>query len=752
MKYKSTLMLLVAVAIAGLVAYSLSKQPTTEELHVQRKRLLADFEAERIRRFVVQANGAQIVCQRETNSSDWRIVEPLPLRADRAAIERILDKLELAEKVTTIFGGPDEPLDMSQYGLDTPVRTLRLSESEGGPTWTLLVSDQGGVADTIYVAVEGQNAVYGIKQTVADATDVAVLDLRSKHLAPRIDTLELDAISLAAAADAGQPGFEATCEKVNGDWEIRRPFHDRADADAVKDIAEKVYGHRISPDDFVVDDPTKAAEYGLDDPDLTVTLKGGEKSQVLLLSRQTDGEDAQCYALLKGEPAVVRVPQTLFDDLRKSPADLRDRTVADVSVSAVAAIDVDGPALNLKLAKTDDAWRIESDAPVDADKEVIERVVRDLKAVRVQSFVADEPTDLSLYGLDEAHRTRVALKDKDGDVLAELFLGKADEDAESLYAMRPAYPPVLLLKAETCFEQLASGRLAFLNRSILSEETRSASELIIQRGKSRERCTRDEATNEWRLVEPVTAAAETWVVRGILADFADLRAEAFVAETADDLAQFGLKEPSVVATVTYPAADTEDEDAQPRSRMLYVGSSTSAPTKGYYAQVDGDSRVFILDTQVVERLNEKLGSKQICQVDELVAFTVSAQGKSERFTWDAEGSAWVDDSGDARDDAADVARLLRDFHGLRVADYAPGTPAAYGFDNPYLTVEVDDGVVKGKRIVVGRPADGDGRYVKGPATGFVHVAAAEDVTRIASLLQPKDAADSGSDPSEDAQP
>ena len=97
MKYKSTLLLLVAVAIAGLVAYSLSKKPTSLEATRARKKLLPDFQTADVKHLTIESDDGRIVCQRES-AEEWRILEPLEVRADRWQVEAILDELETAER------------------------------------------------------------------------------------------------------------------------------------------------------------------------------------------------------------------------------------------------------------------------------------------------------------------------------------------------------------------------------------------------------------------------------------------------------------------------------------------------------------------------------------------------------------------------------------------------------------------------------------------------------------------------------
>jgi hypothetical protein len=745
MKHKSTILLLAAVAIAGVVAYSLSHKPTSEELSQQRRRVLKDFKAGDITSLTIEKEGKRLVCRRE-DGGDWRIAEPVGVRADRYEVQDILDAFAAADMISSpAFPKPGQTLDMSVYALDKPARKVTMSE--GNPparSWTVLIGKETGVADSVFVAVEGQEGVCAVKKNVADKTDVTLTGLRSKYLAERISLLDLERIQVQAAAADGRDAFDLACARAEDRWEMKEPVHELADAQAVRNLAGKLYDHRIGPGDFVVDDPTKAADYGLDKPLLTLSLEGNGKSQTIVLSRRPEAGQTQCYAMNKAEPAIVRVPESLFDALRKDPAELKDKSLAEFAPEGVKRIVIATHGAELVLDRGDGQWSIAGQTPAKADKQAIDDFLDALKGAKVQEFVAEEPGKPAPHGLSEDEAVTVTLSGSEDRALARLLFGAASDDGTSFYARRGSYPSVVRLKRERYYADARLGRLAFLSRLVLEEPTAQAVEMLIIRKGKRFQCVRQDSKADWLLAEPVQGKADRWAAESIVTDFSRLRVEGFAGEDADDLAPYGLAEPQVEVTVAYrPEAagkGAQTPETTIRTRTVQVGAKSADPA-GFYARLADEKRVFVLPDHVANHFQEELASKDICDVAEPTALTFRRGQEALRLAHDPQARKWKDAEGQeltgAQAEAVEgAARLLRDFRAVSVADYVEKGRAFYGFDEPYLLVEIEEEGTTGKRVVIGSETEQGNRYAKGPATGYVDVAAAADVAKLSAVFEP----------------
>jgi len=751
MRGKSTLILLIAVIIAGIVAYSLSKKPTSEELAGKQMRVLDGFVAKNIATVEIEADGKRIACARDGAAPDrWLITAPMKLRADRNEIESILRDFEEAERTGRLIRAEKgKALDLAEYGLDRPTRTASFREAPPSTrSWTLLVGRNSPVGNLLYAAPSDKSLIYTIDKSVAEALDATLNDLRSKKLTEQMDAAELTAVEIQASKWHDSEGFSLTCGKQGDRWELREPIHDLADTAAITGLANRINQHTLKSADFVADEgrqdstlSARAGDYGLDSPALSVTFRLAEQSYTIVLGCRENAEGETFYAMNKAEGAIVQVPTKLFEDLRKGPNELRERSVVSFVEDDVEKIRIARGGALLELDKADGKWQVAGEKTAKADDVVVGALIHGLKDARVEQFVADAPTTLDQYALDEGRLWNVALVGGEDKLLAQLQIGADDEDGKLFYARRPGYAPALAVAKKPFVGDVRSGRLAMLDRLMLQEPETQAIELKLVTAEHAFRCERKDSGSDWKLLEPVHGPADQSAVRRIVGGFASLRAAGLAAESADDLSPYGLDSPTISVEVTYlkPKPKGEKEGNVPPEtyvKRLLVGAGSEEIAPGFFASVEGGPRVFVLGAGTVEDLRAGLASKVICEAKGIwqVDFSVGG-GAARSFTYDRKGAVWTGAGGEALDDdlrekVAAAANLLERFTGTGVTAYIVKDPAAYGFDKPALSVSLKDEHTEGKVVTIGRQADDQGWYATGPASSYVLVASAQDVEKL----------------------
>jgi hypothetical protein len=748
MKHKSTLLLLAAVIIAAIVAWGLSQKPTTGELARSGRKLVPDLRPGDVTRVVVQTDEKEFVCEQEDGL--WRIKSPLSVRGEPDRIEAIVRAFADARQQTRpIPIADDADAQPADYGLDRP---RRVSFSSSRKRWTILVGNESGLGDLVYVSKDGEKIVRTIKQEVARQLDVNLNDLRSRKLLPPIPLSELRTLTITASRKGGPDTARIVCRKHGKRWEMREPLFDLADPQAVEELAKAIKTHTLSRQDFVSSRPLKPTRYGLDQPGATLTLGVGTERYELILSRHFSKGSTEFYARNPAEPTIVRIPQHLYEELSRpltsGANSLRARSLADFTASQAGQLTISRGHRVVTAQKKGDSWRICGPESTAADAKALREMIAGLREVRVMEFVADTPDDMTSFGLTEEDAWNVRLDDQSGRTLARLDFGETGRGGQITYVRRPTYPPVLAVETREWITDLKTGRPALLDRTILELPLDRIVRVEIQRDGRRSVCSRNAAGAAWRLTEPVNAPADPVILKKMLGELNPLRSRAVVAEAAADLRSYGLHDPSVVLRINYrqdaqtsTSGAPEKHETELATKAILVGDRREISPEGYYAmtgRVKSGARVFILSPETIKAFRTELASRIIAKAVEVRRMEFASGNRSLEFNFDERMKLWRQPSNGAAPEKmqkalSSAATLLEDFRAERLAGYVVKDPARYGFDSPALTITFRDQRAGGKQIVLGGRLEGGGRYVLGPATGFVHVASETDVARLLAV-------------------
>ena len=102
-----------------------------------------------------------------------------------------------------------------------------------------------------------------------------------------------------------------------------------------------------------------------------------------------------------------------------------------------------------------------------------------------------------------------------------------------------------------CSKSCPRTRFAYRDRGVLELNATAVTKLTLVRGGSTTVLEPSEAAgapNQWRMVAPVKAPADSRAVTQVLALLSNLRADEFVADLAKSEKSFGLDQPSIVVS------------------------------------------------------------------------------------------------------------------------------------------------------------------------------------------------------------
>lgn len=173
-------------------------------------------------------------------------------------------------------------------------------------------------------------------------------------------------------------------------------------------------------------DADELSDYGLDQPEYTITLTDENGSKTELLVGNAAGEDY--YVKAEGEDTIYTIDSALVQGLVFSKDDLLQmETFPVISTSAIEKVVI-------TQNGTDTTYKSDNKD----DEDAVDTIGGGLGAVSFKKCVDYSLTDekLSQYGLDEASRTKVAVTYKDSSKkkqTAVFYIGKTTTEDNAAY-------------------------------------------------------------------------------------------------------------------------------------------------------------------------------------------------------------------------------------------------------------------------------------------------------------------------------
>ena len=266
MKFTTTILLAVMVILTGLGIWWFDLRLNDGDRRNEGYRALR-FQPDEIVGITLISEGQTFKCERSEDG--WKLIEPVEGRADEVAVNRLLAGLERL-KLETLITAEDrfrKGLRLADYGLEEP--RGKVVVDDGFRQHTLLLGEDLAFGDAVYVQLPQRSEIYSVNRQVWTLMPHTAEDLRDhtffEGAAEQVRQIELKTAS----------GFYTMKLDELGDWWMREPVVSRIDPAPVNDLLDRVFGVRIL--DFMADDVTEPAAYGLDEITDQVSFFVGER-------------------------------------------------------------------------------------------------------------------------------------------------------------------------------------------------------------------------------------------------------------------------------------------------------------------------------------------------------------------------------------------------------------------------------------------------------------------------------------------
>jgi hypothetical protein len=398
MNFKTTYGLfgaLLALLVVAGVWFTTGPKPGTEGLLLPTAKALQlkakDFDTLTIE--IKKPKEEKFVFKR-VDDKRWRLDQPVDVRADASAVDRVIDDLLSARRE----GKEDIPKNLSDLGLDAPSITLTLGRKDGR-NFTVSLGNVtiGGFNSQVFALSSDRpkdpipvkrGALSSLLKTDGNQGGSAgefaksISDFKSKELllegAGFNPAETVNAISLTDGKT-----HIVLRKQLDNSWKYDKPDNygpaeargetsatttsDASAPNGVEPLLNALAALKPPTVDDVVEGTTDFAQYGLD-PDkgqYTIDVTRKDDSKETLLIGKKDDATGKYFCRLAGEKSIAKVPGNLVEPIRKlleHPGSLRDKQLLSFAPSGCDAIDIklagDDKVLELRKVGSPPTWKL----------------------------------------------------------------------------------------------------------------------------------------------------------------------------------------------------------------------------------------------------------------------------------------------------------------------------------------------------------------------------------------------------------
>src|SRR6476469_2405702 len=372
---------------AQSIKNQISKKP--EEF---RDRKLTDIIATQVTRLSLKTAAGEMELQKQ--GDHWQIVKPLRARADDQKVNDFIAQITTSRIAQFVA---DDAGDLHPYGLTEPRGTVTIftgddKSAASGPGQILQI---GGVPekekDQVYVRFTPRKFVYTLPNKIESILSTKPNDLRDRHLV-RFDQNQLDRITIDA------PGKNKTVlARKDQKWTIVDRNNRAANAAEARRLINLLSGELVTS--FVADVASDLPKYGLDKPQLTVTLSAfasentaettaGEHPLATIAFGKIDGESV--FARVGEEPFVVAVRRSMLDNVFADPLSWQDLTILSFKPEQIHKLSLFTDREQTLVRGTNNQWQwATGSGPINTVN--VQSLVNTLASLHATQWIANVP-------------------------------------------------------------------------------------------------------------------------------------------------------------------------------------------------------------------------------------------------------------------------------------------------------------------------------------------------------------------------
>ncbi len=417
-------------------------------------------------------------------------------------------------------------------------------------------------------------------------------------------------------------------------WNIVGPINSAADIRAVRKLLTAAT--LAQPEKVVLEKDVKWKDYGLDKPDLELSLTGPNKTVSIAFGASNPSRSSY-YLKVNGDPRLLLVPDTLKISLNKKVFDLRDKSVCKLTPENIQKAKIIRDRQEVELEKINGKWRITKPVNAAAKPAKIGALIRGISDLHAKEIVDSPSVENDPYKFEKS-KNKIILEGKEGSTTFT-FGGAKEKKVENgpsgnfRYLSVSGQTPVYIVD-DSFFTGAKLDPESLTDRSIALIDPLIVEKILIDfKGKNWEFAKTSD--NKWKMEQPAHRdKLDDWRISEMLWSLKDLTYKSMIAPVPDDLAPYRLNTPQLVMSIcqkaaekpikitlgwpppeTLPAAKNKDD---PKSHDIAAKKGTeqgaqslvtSTPETVYATvepQIDDQSAIYVLDGGFVGKLRVDL--------------------------------------------------------------------------------------------------------------------------------------------------
>lgn len=580
---KKTAVLLGAAAVVAAAVLAVKVFFPEGEPGLRGKKLFPEFKPSRVMEMEIRnVRGSFLFVRNELGRIPWslRLPEGRVVEGDRGVIAKILKGF--GEMVVEMDYGQSE----ERFGLSPePSATMRLKGEDLSEEFLVGAADVGNLR---YLQVKGRRGTFLVDSEIWEDLFKGGFEYRDK------DCFSIPLYKVEEARLEGSGRERIVLKRALGEgWILEVPGKPLADKSRVDELIAFLAGMKVVR--FVQEETIDLTPYSLLEPRFRITFKGNRVEETLSVGDEA-GEEV--YVKREDRPWVGAVSRVGMERLAAGEMDLREWRILPGLSDRILKVTAEAGGekwvlQNFRSESGEESWRLVFPMELEVERGVVDGVLGGIKELRAREFLP--PGEIPVESLQPVLRVGLELDTPEkkrkfflGPVRGDDRIGWRDEE-ESLFLILERDVHFLF---ETSYFHLRKRRLLALHGDAVQEfQARGEG----RRGTFRRKEVGAKVFWEREGEDGEGREVELKRIEALLLPLLELTVLAFVGEKGEgELAERGLDPGRYFLDFR-----VQERNSQEKTRHLAIGKEGE---KGYYATLDGDPHLFLLEKKFVSAL------------------------------------------------------------------------------------------------------------------------------------------------------